>query len=80
MSIKTNFIDLSWGGFKPQQLRDAMPDCLPDHPTLQAKWQGKHGQRASPTHEDAQDRKNGFNAVVSAVSSRLGKPAEAKDT
>ena len=27
-----------------------MPDCLPDPPALQAKWQGKRGQRASPTH------------------------------
>ena len=63
----------------PQQLRDALPDCLPDHPALQATWQGKRGQRSAPSHEDAQDRKNWFNAVVSAVSSRLGKATESAD-
>ena len=60
----------------PQQLRDTLPDRLPDHPALQARWQGKRGQQPAPTHEDAQNRKNWFNAVVSAVSSRIGKPAE----
>jgi len=63
----------------PQQLRDALPDRLPDHPALQAKWQGKRGKRSAPAHEDAQDRKNWFNAVVSAVSFRMGKPAETPD-
>ena len=62
----------------PQEIRDALPDRLPDHPCLQARWHGKRGQRPAPTHEDAQDRKNWFNAVVSAVSSRLGKAQEAE--
>lgn len=60
----------------PQQLRDALLGSLLRHPALQPNWQGKRGQPSAPAHEDAQDRKNWFNAVVSAVSSRIGKPAE----
>ena len=58
----------------PEEIRDALPARLPDHPALQARRQGGRGQPSGHAQEEAQDHKTWFNAVVSAVSFRLGKP------
>jgi hypothetical protein len=40
---------LSAAEMTPQQLRDALPDCLPDHPDLQARRQSERGPKPAPT-------------------------------
>jgi hypothetical protein len=67
---------LSAAEMTPQQLRDALPDTLPDHPDLQARRQGGRSQKPDHADADAQDPRRWFETMVSAVSFRLGKAPE----
>jgi hypothetical protein len=42
---------ISAADMTPQQIRDALPDRLPDHPALQARRSGGRGQKAAPRNE-----------------------------
>jgi len=66
---------LSAEAMTPQQIRDALPERLRDHPELQARQSGR-GQKPGHPKMDEPARKTWLKATASAFTFRLGKLIE----